>query len=313
MWDHSFYKADSAVLPKVLQFGKWCCEDANLVSSDGKPPPLGFTANVFQNPGLLLARIPSIANWRRNFKWDLYAPDTKRTLRTSLALLDPITIQVKYNINSIPDRAPEPFTLLSARSDITSPTLETRRTSNRTKSNEPDPTLAANLNLFLSELVQPACPLGTPPFQQKATPISTGDGRRTLFPADPDNNRNKRQKTGHLITPNDTAPTHFDPFATTNNAPYSPEDDTWKLPFARKDQTRLPPRNSKDDPAIAIATLQSKFAASALTKADDDKKDSTTDFQFRITTVSGTTRRAAFLGSFRVPTDIPIHPTCNPN
>jgi hypothetical protein len=24
MWDHSFYKADSAVLPKVLQFGKWC-------------------------------------------------------------------------------------------------------------------------------------------------------------------------------------------------------------------------------------------------------------------------------------------------
>jgi hypothetical protein len=80
----------------------------------------------------------------------------------------------------------------------------------------------------------------------------------------------------------------------------------------------LLPRNSKDDPAIAIATLQSKFAASALTKADDDKKDSTTDFQFRITTVSGllrqtgTTRRAAFLGSFRVPTDIPIHPTCNP-
>jgi hypothetical protein len=77
MWDHSFYKADSAVLPKVLQFGKWCCEDANLVSSDGKPPPLGFTANVFRNPGLLLARIPSIANWRRNFKWDLYAPDAK--------------------------------------------------------------------------------------------------------------------------------------------------------------------------------------------------------------------------------------------
>jgi hypothetical protein len=66
----------------------------------------------------------------------------------------------------------------------------------------------------------------------------------------------------------------------------------------------LPPRNSKDNPAIAIATLQSKLAASALTKADDDKKDSTTDFQFRITTVSGllrqtgTTRRAAFLGSF---------------
>jgi hypothetical protein len=23
MWDHLFYKADSAVLPKVIQFGKW--------------------------------------------------------------------------------------------------------------------------------------------------------------------------------------------------------------------------------------------------------------------------------------------------
>jgi hypothetical protein len=92
MWDHSFYKADSAVLPKVLQFGKWCCEDANLTLPDGTPPPLAFTANVFRNPGLLIARIPSITHWRKNFKWDLYAPDTKRSLSASLAALAPITV-----------------------------------------------------------------------------------------------------------------------------------------------------------------------------------------------------------------------------
>jgi hypothetical protein len=82
----------------VIQFGKWCCKNANLNPSDGNPPPLGFTANVYQNPGLLIARIPSIAHWRKNFKWDLYAPDAKRTLPTTLALLKPITVPVKFAI-----------------------------------------------------------------------------------------------------------------------------------------------------------------------------------------------------------------------